>query len=665
MEKVLKENKQDLLLEVQMPPADKVTTSGFPILYRVGFDYQVPSIFKYGYNRQFAGTAGGKRYGIGTYCNDNLRDSQNNVGTKEYGNVIFKMFLVGGYYGFIIFNERKARALYGNNWRVFDQLKTLYGATDEELSKIKNACEFYIRRDGGTYHHGRTGPAAHGLATCTSFLVSHGVKGLIYTGQRDGACVVPYDFSSIIPYSVSYDKGKTFKVLFNAQEYETRINNMADVHFRYDNKYKKVFEPTGGFAMVINNQGKYNYVNIVTDEELSPIWFDMINMPLDPDTKEFSFSYKNLSLDATVEDVQDNEGQIHNGCVLNNGLPYCGFEDLDDLVDYVNSTKNANNGVSESRNLNEMFSEDHVSFDTPNESEIRSDKMTAIYRATPSEHLDSIFKNGFNRQFAGSQGGSVFGVGTYCMTTFEAALRNVGPTYGDTVVKMYVIGGFEHYLIYNEELSKRVYGKNWRIEDQITKILNIPQSEVGKLRNSGSAGRYQDIVKKYGIRGMIYRWGAGYAVNVFDFNSIIPYAVYFPRERRWETRFNYDYFTNRMNNNADVHFRYDEKYKKVFEAVAGFAMVINDQGKYNYVNIRTNEELSPIWFDMVDMPLDPDTKEFSFSYKNLSLEATVEDIQDNEGNVHNGCILNNGQPYCGFEDLDDLVDYVNSQQQQQ
>jgi hypothetical protein len=211
----------------------------------------------------------------------------------------------------------------------------LYNATDEEISQIKKSCEHYIRVDGGTYHHGRTGPAAHGLADCTSFIRKHQVKGLIYTGLRDGACVVPYDFGSIIPYSVSYDKGKTFKVLFNAQEYENRIKNTADVHFKYDRIYKRVFEPTAGFAMVINHQGKYNYVDIITDEELSPIWFDMINMPLDPDTKEFTFSYKNLSLDATVEDIQDNDGEVHKGCILKDGQPFCGFEDLDDLIDYL------------------------------------------------------------------------------------------------------------------------------------------------------------------------------------------------------------------------------------------------------------------------------------------------------------------------------------------
>jgi hypothetical protein len=102
---IIREEIKKLLTEVQMPSANEVATSGLPILFRVGFKNQVSSIFKNGYNRQFAGMAGGLMYGVGTYCNDNLHDAQQSVGVKEYGDTIFKMYLAGGYYGFIIFNE--------------------------------------------------------------------------------------------------------------------------------------------------------------------------------------------------------------------------------------------------------------------------------------------------------------------------------------------------------------------------------------------------------------------------------------------------------------------------------------------------------------------------------------------------------------------------------
>ena len=660
IKRILREEIKKLIMEVQMPSADEVTTSGLPILFRVGFKNQVSSVFKYGYNRQFAGMAGGLMYGVGTYCNDNLHDAQGSVGVKEYGDTIFKMYLAGGYYGFIIFNEKKARNVYGNKWRLEDQLKCVYNATDEEIRHIKGECDAKIRAKGGSYYHGRTAPAAHGFAQCKNFISRHQVKGVVYTGLRDGACVVPYDFGSIIPYSVSYDKGKSFKTLFNAQEYEKRINSSVDVQFHYGNKYKKVFEPVSGQVMVINNADKFNFVNIKTDEELSPYWFDKIIKPINSDTGEFVFEYKGVQLEGTVEPFTDEEGNTYNGCVLNEGEPVCSFDELDALINYIKS----NNGVSENKIISESLDEDYGKYPIPSEKEIRGDNMTAIYRATPRENVESIFKYGYNRQFAGSFVGSAYGEGTYCMETFREALHNT-PHYGETVMKMYVIGGFDHFLIYHESLAKQIYGKNWDIRSQLRNIFKIPDDVIRTLpiSNPGSFGRNcQREIKKYGIRGMIYSWGAGHAVNVFDFSSIIPYSVYDIHTKKWETKFDMGVFNDRINNNIDVNFRYGEFYDKVFEGVKGFVMVIKN-GKYNFVDIRDDNELSPYWFDMVNKPINSDTGEFVFEYKGVQLEGTVEPFTDEEGNTYNGCVLNEGEPVCSFDELDALIDYINSQQQ--
>lgn len=660
IKRILKEEIKKLIMEVQMPKADEVTTSGLPILFRVGFRRDVASIFKNGYNRQFAGMAGGLMYGVGTYCNDNLHDAQGSVGVKEYGDTIFKMYLAGGYYGFIIFNERKARNVYGNRWKLEDQLRYVYNATDDEIRDIKRTCDSYVRSNGGTYYHGRTAPAAHGFSKCKGFIVRHQVKGVVYTGNRDGACVVPYDFGSIIPYSVSYDKGRTFKVLFNPQEYENRVKNSVDVQFHYGNKYKQVFEPSAGFAMVINNQNKFNFVDIRTDEELSPVWFDMINKPINKLNGEFSFTYKGLHLEGTVEPFTAPNGITYDGCVLNEGEPICAFSELDALVAYANSNSAENVGVTENRIISENIDEDYGDYPIPDENEINSGQMEAIYRATPREHLESIFKHGFNRQFTGSHGGNAYGAGTYCMTTFQAALGNT-PSYGDTVVKMYVIGGFDHFLIYNNEIAKRVYGHNWRVEDQLKHIFKIPDNIAYKLRREGSAGSYQDIIKKYGIRAMIYRWGHGYAVNVFDFSCIIPYSVYDIRSKKWKKMFNFEYFNNRMNDNIDVNFRYSQKYKQVFEGVRGFVMVMNEHNKFNFVDIQDDTELSPYWFDMVNKPINKETGEFSFTYKGQQLEGTVEPFTAPNGITYKGCVMNEGEPICAFSELDALIAYINGQ----
>ena len=651
---IIREEIKKLLTEVQMPSANEVATSGLPILFRVGFKNQVSSIFKNGYNRQFAGMAGGLMYGVGTYCNDNLHDAQQSVGVKEYGDTIFKMYLAGGYYGFIIFNEKKARSVYGNKWRLEDQLKDVYKATDDEIRHIKSECDAKLRAKGGSYYHGRTAPAAHGFAQCKDFIRKHQIKGVVYTGLRDGACVVPYDFGSIIPYSVSYDKGRTFKVLFNAQEYENRINNSVDVQFHYGNKYKKVFEPTAGFSMVINNAGKFNYVNIKTDEELSPVWFDMITMPLDKTTGEFAFVYKGLKLTGTVEDHPEFSNE--HGCVLNEGEPYCNFSQLDDLIAYINSQK-----VTDNKIIKEGLEEDYGKYPIPTEDEIHSGKMTAIYRATPAKDVDSIFKYGFSRQFAGSFVGSAYGEGTYCMTTFDGALDNTRSGYGETVVKMFVIGGFDNFLIFHESIAKSTYGNNWSIRDQLKHVFNIPDDIRHSLSTDPSSfgRRHQDVIKKYNIRGMIYRWGSGYAVNVFDFSSIIPYAVYDTRTKKWQKKFNFGDFNNRINGTIDVNFRYSQKYKQVFEGVRGFVMVMNNQNKFNFVDIQDDKELSPFWFDMITQPLDKSTGEFTFVYKGLELTGTIENHP--EFTNEKGCILNEGEPYCDFSQLNDLIAYINGQ----
>jgi hypothetical protein len=409
--------------------------------------------------------------------------------------------------------------------------------------------------------------------------------------------------------------------------------------------------------MVIGHDNKFNFVNIKTDEELSPIWFDRIIRPIDADTGEFVFMYKGQQLDGTVEPFTAPNGITYNGCILGEGRPIAAFSELDALIAYLKSGDN----VTESRNINEAIDEDYGEYPIPTEDEIRGGKMTAIYRATPEEHIESIFKYGFNRQFTGSHGGNAYGEGTYCMTTFKAALANTRSGYGKTVVKMYVIGGFDHFLIYNEEIAKQVYGSNWSINSQLRNIFKIPDIEAGKFRGNGSAGRYQNDVKKYGIRGMIYSWGPGYAVNVFDFSCIIPFAVYYTKNDKWYTKFNMQVFTDRINNNIDVNFRYSQKYKEVFEGVRGFVLVKNNQNKYNFVDIQDDSELSPIWFDRIIKPIDADTGEFVFEYKGQQLDGTIEPFTAPNGITYKGCILGEGRPIAAFSELDALIAYLNGQ----
>lgn len=305
---------------------------GMVTLYRVAFSDQLESLFKYGYNRAFTGTKGGNMYGPGVYCTFNLRDSINNVKTKpEYGNCIIQMKLVGGFNGFIIFDENLAKRTYGRNWQIKDQLITVAGLDQTNAQIIERQCS-----NESNLYHGRTAPAARyiWLQFRHNLFKSHGVKGLIYKGNRDGHCALPYDFSAVIPYSVSFDQGKTFKKMFNQNLYNF-LKDHTDVEFRFGGKFKKVLQSVKGFTMVQNNGGKWNVIQNESNKAISNVWFDEIDGQINSETGVFGFTYKNIHFYASIYTPED-APQNTIGCILDPyGDPYCCFSDLQDLINEI------------------------------------------------------------------------------------------------------------------------------------------------------------------------------------------------------------------------------------------------------------------------------------------------------------------------------------------
>ncbi len=312
-----------------MPTMDDIEGEKMTTMYRVAFRNQLDSIFEFGYNRAFTGSKGGNMYGAGVYCTYRLEDSIHNVKTKpEYGNCIVKMFLIGGFDGFITFDEHNARRMYGNHWRIKDQLRYRYGVDSFEAERIERRCSL---ADGDLYH-GRTAPAAYSFVTnCRNLIKEKGIRGVIYKGNRDGHCVVPYDFSAVIPYSVSFDQGKTFKKMFKPETYQ-RMHDSIDVQFRYGGKYAKVFESVKGFTMVQNREGKYNFVDNSDDRELSPIWFDEVLSKINPNNGTFGFKWRGHDFIGSIITPQ---GSTEKGCIMDDGQPYCDFSDLPELVQAI------------------------------------------------------------------------------------------------------------------------------------------------------------------------------------------------------------------------------------------------------------------------------------------------------------------------------------------
>lgn len=313
---------------LKMPSMEEIDSGqGMVTLYRVAFSDQLESLFKYGYNRAFTGTKGGNMYGPGVYCTFNLKDSIHNVKTKpEYGNCIVQMRLIGGFNGFIIFDENLAKQTYGQNWRIKDQLINVAGFDQRKAQETEYACS----RQSDLYHV-RTAPAAHYIWTSFrhDLFKSHGVKGLIYKGNRDGHCALPYDFSAVIPYGVSFDQGRTFKRKFNQNLYNF-LKDHTDVEFRFGGKFKEVSQSVRGFTLVMNNSGKYNIIQNETNKEISNVWFDDIDGQIHAETGIFGFTYNNIHFYGSIFSPDNNVV----GCILDpfDKEPYCYFSDLKDLV---------------------------------------------------------------------------------------------------------------------------------------------------------------------------------------------------------------------------------------------------------------------------------------------------------------------------------------------
>ena len=116
--------------------------------------------------------------------------------------------------------------------------------------------------------------------------------------------VLVFDFSLLIPYSVSTDGGKTFDVKVNENNIN-RLNTFADVEYRYGDKYKEISEPVTnvnsngqktGYSLVKKFNGKFNYIDIQTGQQISPVDFDERPSFMHPTTGRFTFKCHGIDL---------------------------------------------------------------------------------------------------------------------------------------------------------------------------------------------------------------------------------------------------------------------------------------------------------------------------------------------------------------------------------
>lgn len=245
--------------------------SGVPLYHRPkNGDEVLKSLFKYGFSREYTSTNGGNMYGPGVYTVYSLKSSQTSA--TGYGNIILKVYLLGGYKDFLIFNSDIAKRIYGERWHISQQIKDLLPEylADKVLSRT------HLHMDG------LSSRSAYQVASVLGKDINKtNIRGFVFTGGHDGDVCFIRDFSAVIPVEYSTDNGRTWKMGITP-ELIKRAGSTVDTTFKYKNKEtqnEKIFDDVSdrainGFVMVHKND-KVNFINIKTDKLISNTWFDI------------------------------------------------------------------------------------------------------------------------------------------------------------------------------------------------------------------------------------------------------------------------------------------------------------------------------------------------------------------------------------------------------
>ena len=274
--------------------------SGVPLYHRPSNGEGVlKSLFTYGFSREYTSTNGGNMYGPGVYTVYSLKSSQ--VSATGYGKIIMKVYLLGGYQDFLIFNSDIAKKVYGTNWHIVNQIKMLL---PEPLArKVLDNTHLYM--------DGLSSRSAYQVAIILGNDINKtNIRGFVFTGGHDGDVCFIRDFSAVIPVEYSEDNGRTWKQGIT-QELINRAGSTVDTTFKYKNKEKggeQMFNDVSdrainGFVMVHKND-KVNFIDIKTDKLISNAWFDFATN-FDED------GYAEISLNGETLGLYNDNGEIY------------------------------------------------------------------------------------------------------------------------------------------------------------------------------------------------------------------------------------------------------------------------------------------------------------------------------------------------------------------
>lgn len=359
-----------------------------------------------GNRRQFTNTGTGNGYGDGIYTTYTLKSSVynaeedlhgrgwgtphqcgkeingmlvgldgkpiRNAGTRKYGHAIVKVICTDDLRDYLIFDPLVCRAAHGDDKSIEDQIKYILRNQQTLLSTVLRDSDNAIRRMGHYYTQGRH-TASGAVIAWREFLrnyrranIRQYIKGLIFSGNRDGNVCVVYNFSSCHPIAISLDMGKTFEKVDTENYIYQSIANNEDLERVLGHIYDE-FRSEGfsnGYA-VVGLHHKYRILcqelydkKINIDGRISSLFFDKVYGMSFSEGKErkikveyegIPFIIKRVS--ASVYDVYDEYGHY-----------LCGLEDLSD---YVSKLDDNNPQQSNMDTEEDDFDFSNIDFDSP------------------------------------------------------------------------------------------------------------------------------------------------------------------------------------------------------------------------------------------------------------------------------------------------------------
>lgn len=152
----------------------------------------------------------GAAYGRGIYTTYDLKSSLRNYNLTTYGRQLVKASV--DIYGFLIFDYDLSKQIYGNNYRIVDQIKNIIGeekVLNSSLNK-KSQWDDLEKASDQLFSVKWTSDIASRISNRYK-LDSTGLNGIIFTGRNDGRVCLSYKEILVVPMSHAWIDGKTYR----------------------------------------------------------------------------------------------------------------------------------------------------------------------------------------------------------------------------------------------------------------------------------------------------------------------------------------------------------------------------------------------------------------------------------------------------------------------